>query len=162
MATICGRIFNSVYNAVSIQAKNAIHGVEEAGKFFFKTQLPMGYICDIAGKLFPSIAINAPVPPLLLGCVVGPVVEEVIFRVAIKKILNKTFSLIVSEEKAKFASRIVNSVIFGAAHSYGLWGMLAAFSAYKIYDPLKDSHGIVASIFAHTTHNFLCVLPTLF
>lgn len=85
--------------------------------------------------------------------ILGPICEEIIFRLSLKKIFNNNYLFI-----------IISALLFGGAHvllADGLeilyiipYGALGAAFAY-LYE---KTNNILCSILAHITHNLLCII----
>jgi hypothetical protein len=92
---------------------------------------------------------------MLFTCLLGPFVEEIIFRKSFKDVL-----------KSKWSFILISGIVFGVLHVIGsisnLYGLLyfIPYSCLGIAFALiyYESNNIFSSIFAHVMHNSLTVL----
>ena len=89
--------------------------------------------------------------------IIGPFIEEILFRLSIKNIINNKILFI-----------IISSLLFGFAHVIGTTGLqllyvipYAILGATFAYIYQKDNN-IFASFTAHFIHNLACILIILF
>ena len=92
-----------------------------------------------------------PIATLILGCLIAPILEELIFRLSIYKIINKNKKLFI----------IVSGLLFGLAHTLGNVNVLSDLLFIIPYSvpgfifayTLVDSDNIFVPISLHFIHN---------
>lgn len=157
------------------------HGAYLGAKHFLTVSLPLAVILSFILEYFTSpkaiedfeaVFDQVPWQDIVF---VAPVIEELLFRVFLREALNFAVSKVLelfedqgaAAEHAKLITRVVSSVLFGAAHLLNgtyfaaIQAILAGIFAFVVLSPLCEQFGVHASIAAHSMNNFLAVLPEL-
>ncbi len=105
---------------------------------------------------------------ILYECLIVPFIEEAIFRKLIPWIISKPI-FFMSEEKKYQITRLISSILFGAAHLINTRNPIhslpqaigAGMGGYFLLFPICKEHGFAASVGAHASNNFIALLPFL-
>lgn len=94
----------------------------------------------------------------LVTCLVAPFFEELIFRGVIPLGIQWL-------TKSKNLGVISSTIIFSVGHAWNNNNPITVISqladCYFLYNPLKESRGLTASMLAHSIHNLIALTPTL-
>lgn len=109
----------------------------------------------------PFDAKNLDLNLLFTICILGPMLEEVIFRKIFTSILKSTLTEggIENEAVVKTSSILCSSALFAAAHDYG--PKSPRFFAGVINELLTDQAGLHASIASHSAHNTILAIAAM-
>lgn len=94
----------------------------------------------------------------LVACVAGPIIEELVFRGAI---LGGVEWITGSETVGEIASTILFSLLHYKNRNNPVDVIFMLSDCHFVYNPLKASGGLIATIAAHSFHNFIQVVPFL-
>ena len=157
---------DTFFNNLKIYLKNIKNYLRKYIKYWF-IALGIMYVCNFIIIIFTKgIAKNEesvralfdlnPIVTIILGCVIAPILEELIFRLSIYKIIGKN----------KYLFIIVSGLLFGLAHtisSVSVWSDLLFIIPYSVPGiifayTLVDSDNIFVPISLHFIHNTFAFL----